>query len=461
MRVVLLTAGAGGMYCGSCLHGNTLAAALRSAGEDVVLVPLYTPLRTDEEDVSISRVAYGGINVSLQQRWAVFRHTPWLLDRVLDHPALLRWMTARSARTRPENLGELTVSMLRGEEGRQRKELDKLVRWLEREIQPELVHLGNVLLAGLARQLRRRLGVPVLCTLSGEDIFLEKLPEPHYAAARAVLRERAAELDALVALNRYYADFMAEYLAVPRERIHVIPPGLNLAGHATPSQAVAAPDAAAPVSPSVAMRPLAGKQPVPPDAAGPALRPVAIGYLARICPEKGLHQLAEALKLLAEDAAVPPVLLRAAGYLDPADQPYLDEIQSRLADWGLADRFAYVGELDRAGKIAFLQSLHVLSLPTVYPESKGLSVLEAWANGIPAVLPAHGAFPELIADTGGGLLCEPLNPSDLAAALKQMILDAEFAAACGRRAQEAVHQRYNAQAMARRTVELYRRVCVG
>jgi glycosyltransferase involved in cell wall biosynthesis len=423
------------MYCGSCLHGNTLAAALRSAGEDVVLVPLYTPLRTDEEDVSISRVAFGGINVYLQQHWAVFRHTPWLLDRVWDNPALLRWMAQCSPRTRPENLGELTVSMLRGEEGRQCKELEKLVCWLEREIRPELVHLGNVLLAGLARQLRRRLGVPVLCTLSGEDIFLEKLPEPHYAAARAALRERAAELDALVALNRYYADFMAEYLAAPRERIHVIPPGLNLAGHATPSQAPAAAGTSAPVP-----------------------GPVAIGYLARICPEKGLHQLAEALKLLAEDAAVPPVLLRAAGYLDPADQPYLDGIQSRLADWGLADRFAYVGELDRAGKIAFLQSLHVMSVPTVYPESKGLSVLEAWANGIPAVLPAHGAFPELIADTGGGLLCEPLNPSALAAALKQMVLDAEFAATCGRRAQEAVHQRYNAEAMARRTIQLYRAV---
>ena len=434
MKVVLLTAGAGGMYCGSCLHGNTLAAALRAAGEDVVLVPLYTPLRTDEDDVSITRVAFGSINVYLQEHWAVFRHTPWLLDRVWDHPALLRWVAERSERIKPENLGELTISMLRGEEGRQRKELEKLVRWLEREIRPELVHLGNVLLAGLARQLRRRLGVPVVCTLSGEDIFLEKLPEPHYSAARAALRERAAELDALVALNRYYADFMAEYLAVPRARIHVIPPGLNLAGHATPSPAPAAP-----------------------EAARPAARPVAIGYLARICPEKGLHLLAEALKLLAEDEAVPPVLLRAAGYLDPADRPYLDEIHARVADRGLADRFAYVGELDRSGKIAFLQSLQVISVPTVYPESKGLSVLEAWANGIPAVLPAHGAFPELIADTGGGLLCEPLNPPALAAALKQMILDAEFAAACGRRAQEVVHQRYNAETMAGRTIALYRK----
>ena len=180
-----------------------------------------------------------------------------------------------------------------------------------------------------------------------------------------------------------------------------------------------------------------------------------IGYLARVCPDKGLHQLAEALKLLAADCGVPAARVRAAGYLDAADRPYLAEIQRQIADAGLADRFQYVGELDRAGKIAFLQSLDLFCLPTVYRESKGLSVFEAWANGVPAVLPAHGAFPEMIEETGGGVLCEPGDAASLAAALKRMILDPDFAAQCGRRAQQTVHQRYNAEVMARRMVELY------
>ena len=67
MKIVYLAAGAGAMYCGSCLHGNTLAAALCAAGHDCLLAPLYTPLHTDEENVGIRRVAFGGINVSLQQ----------------------------------------------------------------------------------------------------------------------------------------------------------------------------------------------------------------------------------------------------------------------------------------------------------------------------------------------------------------------------------------------------------
>jgi glycosyltransferase involved in cell wall biosynthesis len=413
------------MYCGSCLHGNTLAAALRAAGHDSLLAPMYTPLRTDEDNVSIARVAFGGINVYLQQYSALFRHTPWLFDRLLDWPALLRFVTRRSASVRPEHLGALAVSMLEGEDGRQRKELEKLVQWLGREVRPDVVHLNNVMLLGVARQITRRLGVPVVCSLSGEDAFLEKLPEPHRGRALAILRRRAAEVAALVAMNRYYADFMAEYLAVPRARIHVVPPGLNLAGHGTRR---------------------AGQS------------PLRIGYLARVCPDKGLHQLAAALRILAEDHSLPPVCVQAAGYLDPADRLYLGEIQRQMAYSGLAERFRYVGELDRPGKIAFLQSCDVFALPTVYRESKGLSVFEAWANGVPAVLPAHGAFPEMIEDTGGGLLCPPDDTAALAEALKRMIRDPDFAAECGRRAQQAVRERYNAEVMAQRMIGVYEAV---
>jgi glycosyltransferase involved in cell wall biosynthesis len=221
------------MYCGSCLHGNTLAAALRARGEDVLLVPVYTPLRTDEEDVSSGRLAMGGINVYLQEKSALFRHAPRLLDRLLDWPRLVRWAARRGTRTRPEQLGPLTVSVLRGQEGRLRKEVEKLLAWLERETRPDIIHLSNVLLAGIARPLRERIAAPVVCTLSGEDSFLERLTGDSYRQSRAILRQRAGELDGLVALSRYYADFMADYLAVPRTRIHVIPPGLNLDGHRT------------------------------------------------------------------------------------------------------------------------------------------------------------------------------------------------------------------------------------
>jgi glycosyltransferase involved in cell wall biosynthesis len=431
MRIALLTAGAGGMYCGSCLQSNTLAAALVRAGEEALLVPLYMPLRTDEEDLSIGQVAFGGVNVYLRERSSLLGRLGRLLRGALDHPVVLRWAARRSGTTRPEVLGRMTVSMLRGEEGRQRAELARLVDWLAAELRPDVVHLNNVLLVGMAREIRRRLGVPVVASLSGEDVFLEKVPEPHYAEARRLLRERSNELDALVAMNDYFAAFMAEYLSVPRAKIHVVPPGLRL-------------DDVPPEPPDCAQRP-------------PAALPV-VGFLARICHDKGLHLLAEAAALLASDAELPPVEFRAAGYLDPADRPYLRGVERRMAEAGLASRFRYLGELDRSGKHAFLRGLDVMCLPTVYRESKGLTALEAWANGVPVVVPRHGAFPEMVEATGGGLLCEPGDPASVAAALRTLLLDRGFARQCGAQARRTVFERYNAPRMAREMTGVYRAV---
>ena len=427
MRIAYITAGAGGMYCGSCLHDNTLAAAMLELGEDVVLVPTYTPLRTDEPNVSIRRVFFGGINVYLQEKVPLFRHTPWWLDRLLDHPMLLEQLSRRAGSVDPTQLGDMTVSMLHGEAGHQRKELEKLAYWLLADIKPDIIHLSNSMQLGMARMLRERGGPPIVCQLSGEDLFLEKLPAPQYDVARQLLRERAADVDAFVAINRYYADFMADYLAVDHARLHIIPHGLKTEGHGTRFE----------------------KRPD---------EPRIIGYLARICDDKGLHLLVDACERLAHRADVPPFVLHAAGYLGDGDRPYLESLQSRASAGSLGDRFKYLGELDRAQKIAFLQSLDVFSTPTAYRESKGLPALEAMANSVPVVLPDHGSFTEMIADTGGGLLHQPHDPADLADKLVELLGDPVRAEQLGLAGQRAIHERYHAAAMARQTLDLYRRM---
>jgi glycosyltransferase involved in cell wall biosynthesis len=427
MKITYLAAGAAGMYCGACLHDNTLAAALLAQGADVLLVPTYTPIRTDEADVSQRRVLFGGINVYLQQLSRVFRYTPRWFDRMFDSPALLNALAKMNFSIDAAKLGGLTVSMLEGEQGRQRKEVAKLVDWLAQEARPDVVHLSNSMLSGMAREIRRRLDVPVVCSLAGEDIFLEKLSARHYQRARDVLRERAQDVTAFVSLNRYFADYMIDYLAIDRERVHVIPHGLNLAGHGTRR----------------------GTSPG---------EPFTIGYLARICYDKGLHQLVEAFKLLKDEPGLPPLRLRVAGYLGAGDRSYYAEVLAKVREWKLEQDFEYLGELDREQKVTFLQSLDVMSVPTVYRESKGLSILEAMANAVPVVLPAHGAFPELIEDTGGGLLCEPGDPASLARTLRQLVIDPSRAEELGRRAKEAVHDRYHAARMAESTLALYKKL---
>lgn len=424
MKIAYITAGAANMFCGSCLHDNALAAALQRQGHDAVLVPTYTPIRTDEPDVSLRRVFFGGLNVYLQQRSGLFRHTPWFLDRLLDARGLLRLISRFAVKTEAAELGALTLSMLRGEHGHQRKEIDKLATWLA-EFQPEVINLTNVLLSGMVPALKRRLGVPILATLQGDDIYLESLPAADRAAAMALIREHCRQIDGFMSTSAFYADFMAGYLDVPRERIHVVYPGLNLGRHGGPRPAVA------------------GEPPV-------------IGYLARICPEKGLHMLVEAFGILRRQPGAPPARLRVAGWLGANQQPYLEELRRRLDRWGLADAFEHVECSDHASKVRFLRSLDLFSVPTTYREPKGLFVLEAWANGLPVVQPRHGSFPELIERTGGGLLVQPDDPADLAQGLAQLLQDPARRQELGRRGYEGLAPEFTDDHMARRTAEVYR-----
>ena len=425
MKVACIAAGAAGMYCGSCIHDNTLAAALQRLGIDVVLVPTYTPLRTDEQDVSIDRVFFGGINVYLQQKSALFRHTPAAIDRLLDRPRLLNGLSRFSASTSAADLGALTVSVLQGEQGRQRKELTKLVDWLARVFKPDLVQLPNSLFLGFARELKQRLGVPVLCALQGEDLFVDSLIEPYRSQVLLLLRQRAADADGFVAPCAYYSDYMATLLSVPMERVDVVHLGIALHGYGDP------------------VRERNGS--------------FNIGYLARICPEKGLHLLVEAFFHLSDRLGKENLTLAIAGYLGATDRVYFRDLMSRVHERGLGDTVIYKGEVTREEKIAFLQRLDVLSVPTTYADPKGLFVLESLAAGVPVVEPRHGAFPELIAATGGGVLVDPDSAVALAEALAQFAEHPERRIEFSSSGQQAVRERFDDTTMARNTLAVYKR----
>ena len=426
MKIAYIAAGAAGMYCGTCIHDNTLAAALQRKGHDVALIPTYTPIRTDEADVSIDRVFYGGINVYLQQKSSLFRHTPWLFDRLFDSPSLLNGLSRFSASTSAKDLGSLTVSVLQGEEGQQKKELAKLVQWLKDAYQPDLVQLTNSMFVGFAREMKKALGVPILCALQGEDIFLEDLIEPYKSRALKLLHARAAEVDGYIAPCQYYAEFMARYLDIPANKIDVVHLGLNLSEH------------------GIAQKDL-------PET------PFVIGYLARICPEKGLHLLVDAFYRLTNRLGSDNVQLKVAGYLGKKDEPYLEQLVKQIDAWGLADSFEYWGEVDRHQKIDFLNSLHVLSVPTTYKESKGLFILEALANGVPVVQPRHGTFPELVAATGGGILVDAESPDAIAEGISQLINDREHREHLGQRGKEAVYSGFSDDVMAEATLAVYQK----
>jgi glycosyltransferase involved in cell wall biosynthesis len=421
VRILQLTAGAAGMYCGTCLRDNSLAAALMKLGHDVTLLPLYTPTLTDEVNVSSEKIFFGGISVYLEQNYALFRKTPWLLDKLWDSKAALKMAAKSTIPVDPHFLGEMTVSMLDLEHGHLRKELSKLLGWLESEPRPDVVNLPYTLLIGLAAPLRKSLQSPVCCTLQGEDLFLEGLQGPYKTRALDLIRQNIPHVDCFLAVSEYYAEFMCRYLGIPDRKMEIAPLGVSTEGYRAE-----------------------------PSSTNEKLR---IGYFARIAPEKGLHILADAYKLV-RDAGF-DCTLEAAGYIAPEQRAYLEGIEKQLREWGI--EFHYHGAVDRSQKIAFLESLDVLSTPTVYADPKGMFVLEAMAAGVPVVEPDHGAFPEIIRKTGGGILVEPENPRSLADGLLKVLRDRELRGDLARRAYSGVREHYRVDAMAAKTVEIFAR----
>lgn len=420
------------MYCGNCFRDNALVAELRRRGHHTLMVPLYLPIKLDEEDQSAGTpVFFSGINVYLDQKSSLFRRAPDWLHHLLASPALLRWASGRAARTRADEVGDLMLSMLRGEEGLQARELDDLCSWLATQSdRPDIVCLSNALLIGLARQLRARLATPVVCMLQGEDAFLDALPSSHRQAAWDLLAERAQDADLFVAPSRYFAKRMTERLRLDPTRVRVVPNGLNLDDFTVQPSAEATLE-------------------VPPET------PPVIGYFARICPDKGLETLVEAFILLKQFTALRHVRLHIGGGLGPNDEAFVHGLKQRLAAKGILGDVQFFPNTDRAGKIQFYRALTVFSVPAKSGEAFGLYLIEALAAGVPIVQPRAASFPEIIEATGGGVLCEPDDPQSLADALADLLRDPARARELGRRGQQAVRETCSVGAMAARMLEVF------
>ena len=422
MHVAIVTAGGAGMFCGSCMHDNTWARALRDAGVEVTLIPTYTPIRVDEEDLSSRRVFFGGINVYLEHKSRVWRTLPRWMTGWVDHPALIRFATRFGVSNDAAVLGELTLDMLDGELGSQRRDVEELASFIASDLKPDVVCFSNVLLVGAVRTLRQSFSGKIFCTLQGDDIFLNGLSEKHRQGAIDRISSRSADFDGFLVHSEYYRDHMSQMLHLPVEKFSRIPLGIDFSGFA------------------------ARERPRPDD------DDFRIGYFARICPEKGLHLLVEAVRKIRKDH--PQVKLVAGGYLGSRDTSWFEQVQRDARDLGAA--FEYIGSpAEQSEKAVFLQSLDVLSVPAPYQEPKGIYVLESLACGVPVVQPAHGAYPEMLAATEGGLLFQPGNTDDLTEKLTSLIVDSARREALAVRGRKLVSEQYSLTAMTNATLSAF------
>jgi glycosyltransferase involved in cell wall biosynthesis len=418
MHIAIVTAGGAGMFCGSCMHDNAWARALIAAGHEVSLVPTYTPIRLDEPSVAGSRVFFGGINAYLDFRSKLWRATPKFLKKVLDRPAVINVVTRLATRNNAAELGDLTLAMLEGDRGPNRDAVEELVTFLAKDLKPDVVIFSNLLLSGSIKRLREEFAGPILGVLQGDDVFLDGLPKSHKQIAIDAVSTNSHNFHSYFAHSQFYSDYMANYLGLPTEKFHVLPLSID------PTEHGGFVDRPIPATPTV-------------------------GYFARIAPEKGLHHLVDAVALLRK--SMPEVRLKVGGYLGKPHRRFFDDIQRQTASWG--DGFQYVGSPESlTEKVAFYQSADVISVPTEFQEPKGLYVLEAWANGTPVVQPAHGAFPELIASTGGGWLVPPRDPQALADQLEQALRDHPSRERTAEAGHRGVYESHSPAALAKATI---------
>jgi glycosyltransferase involved in cell wall biosynthesis len=280
------------------------------------------------------------------------------------------------------------------------------------------------MLLGMARRLRNELGAKVVCTLAGEDAFLDSLVEPYQSQAWALLRERADDAAALIAVSRYYAEQMRRRLQLSGDdaRLRVVYNGIELDGY-TPGDSP-------PADPT-------------------------IGFLARLHPGKGMHTLVEAFIEMKRRGRVPNLKLRLAGAMTREDDAFVDQQRKTLTAAGVMDDVSIEPNLTQAQKLAFYRSISAFSVPATYGEAFGLYVLEALAAGVPVVQPRHGAFTELLEHLGGGILCEADSPAALVDALEITLLRHDESRRSAEAARQRVLAEFNVDRMAAGVAEVF------
>jgi len=427
MKVVHIIPGTADVfYCQNCMRDKELVMELRALGHEVVLVPMYLPLFSEGEELGSAAVPifYGAVGVYLAQHFPALNRAPRWLKHLLDSRHLLRWVAKQSGTTRASGLEAMTLSVLQGENGGQKDELDYLISWLIHREKPDIVHLSNALLLGLAGRIKRELKVPVVCTLQDEDSWIDSM-EPHAASeAWQIITEKARDIDAFLPVSNYYSHLMQQRLkGIDSDRFHRIPIGISLDQY-TPSL-------------------------LPP-------KNLTIGYLSKMTESLGLEVLIDAFIQLKQTLPLSSLQLKIMGGQTPDDGPFLQRLRNKLSEQGMLADVEFCEGLTKERRLEFLQSLSILSVPMPHPEAFGMFILEALACSVPVVQPGIGAFPEIITATGGGICYDPTAPRGLTEALKSLLLNPEAARTLGCTGRKNVRREFSIQRTAERILAVYK-----
>ena len=391
MKIAHIIPGSGGsFYCGNCMRDSKYIRALKDLGHQVIKVPLYLPIFDDAHDLDEVPVFYGAVNLYLKQQFPIFRHMPAFIEHALDSKSVLEMAARKAGSTRAKGLEEMTISMLLGEDGNQKEELERLVDWLADEAKPDVVHLSNALLLGLAHRIKQRMNVAMVCSLQDEDVWVDAMDDHYRQKVWNLMSERGKDVDVFIPVSHFFSTEIHKRMAIPDSKMVPVHIGVDTADYSP--------------------RNILGKDPV-------------IGYLSRMCEENGLAVLVDAFILLRKNPEYKAVKLKITGGKTGDDIHFIKEQKHKISKAGLDDSVFWVEEFEGDERQKFFDSVRLISVPVLNGEAFGLYMLEAMASGIPMVQPTLGAFPEVIETSGGGVIYGENTPEQLAETLGKLIFN--------------------------------------
>jgi glycosyltransferase involved in cell wall biosynthesis len=427
MKIVNIVPGFGGtFYCGNCLRDSGYTKSLRDLGHDAIMLPIYLPLNFnhDVED-SDTPIFYGAVNIYLKQNFRLFKNMPGWIERFFNSQPILKYAAKKAGSTRTEGLEEMTISMLNGSDGKQKVELQELIDFLKVHEKPDVLHLSNALLMGIAKEVRKQLKIPVVCSLQDEDVWVDAMNEHYREKVWKLMSEKAKDVDAFIAVSDYYASEMKQKMLIPDEKINVVSIGIDTSLYSYSE---------------------------------PVLNPPAIGYLSRMNEENGFEILIDAYILLKQKPEFGNVKLKLTGGYTGDDKRFLNRQIKKLKKAGVFEDVEFIEKFCKESLSNYFKKTTILSVPVLKGEAFGTYQLESLACGTPLVQPALGAFPEIAMTTGGGVIYEPNTPQKLTEKWIEVLSDQENIKEMSKKGRESVLEKYTNGVLTKQVLEVYEKV---
>ena len=426
MNIIQIIPGSGGsFYCGNCLRDSKYFNALRAEGHNVTKIPMYLPLFADEHDISDVPIFYGAISTYLKQVFPIFRKAPNWVDNLLNSKPMMKMAASMAGSTRASGLEDMTISMLLGEQGEQKAELEHMVTWIAEHCKPDVIHISNALLLGLAKRLKEKIGIPVVCSLQDEDVWVDAVQPAFREKIWKLMHTRAEDVDALVAVSDFFAEKMKKSMDLPAEKVQTIHLGVKVSDYTY----------------------ISTKE-----------KPRNVGYISRMCHENGFDIVVDAFIELKKKTGFEDVKLIASGGSTGDDSKFIREQKRKLKENGLYEFFEILPEFEDEAIHEFFKKVSLVSVPVRIGEAFGIYLLESMASGVPVVQPALGAFPEIVKLSGGGVTYQPNSPEKLSESLAGLLSDPEKLEKLSRSGYEGAKANFDIHAKAIEIIELYKKL---